>query len=160
MQAVKKFFLNLWNAATHRRGLSFYLSLASLVCALAMLILYYTTGITSFTAQLSGKVVALLWVCIVLAAVFAAFEIKLGKYVVYLFCFWTWLEYLISEASYISNVFVSIDGNSFTASFILTVVFGLLAWGCALAAAILQKAEIGSADVPSDKLTKEGKTQQ
>ena len=125
-----------------------------------MLILYNQTGITTFTPILSEKVVALLGVCIALSVLFAVFEIKLGKYLLYLFCFWMWLEYLISEASYISNVFVSIDGNSFSSNFILTVVFGLLAWLLALIAAILQKAEIGSAKNAASVMAEEAEIKQ
>ena len=84
-----------------------------------------------------------------LSVLFSVFEIKAGKYILYLFFLWGWLEYLISEAAYISNVFVSIDGNSFSVEFILTAVFGFIGWVAALVSAIVQKKEIGSAKEPA-----------
>lgn len=160
MQILNNFFRTVWKTARQKRGVGFYFSLAAFASALGMLILYNQTGITTFTPILSEKVVALLGVCIALSVLFAVFEIKLGKYLLYLFCFWMWLEYLISEASYISNVFVSIDGNSFSSNFILTVVFGLLAWLLALIAAILQKAEIGSAKNAASVMAEEAEIKQ
>lgn len=132
-------------AVTGKRGVSFFFCLASFACMVIMLILYRVTGITTFTPVLSGKVLALMYSCIVVSAVLCVFEVKLLKYALYILCFATWLEYLISEAFYITNVLVAIDGNSFTPAFILTVVFGLVGWACALTSAILQKNELPEA---------------
>ena len=126
---------------TRKKGVSFWFLAASLLCALAMLILYLRTGINTFTPTLSGKVLWMLWGCVGLAAALAIFEIKNGKYLLYLLSFWAWLELLVYNASYISNVLVGIDGNAFSAPFILTVLSGLQIWACALTSAILQKKE-------------------
>lgn len=132
-----------------KRGIPFYFMAASVLSAVIMLILYRTTGVTEFTPVLNGKVIALITAFIVLAVLLTVFEVKVLKYGLYLFGLFMWLEYVTSEVNYIANVFVSIDGNSFTPSFILTVLFGLLAWACVLASAILQKPEIGSAPAPA-----------
>lgn len=129
-----------------KRGRSFVYMAASLVLTAAMLIAYTATGITTFTPVLSGKVLALLWVCLILGAVLTAVEVKMGKYALYLLLLWMWLEYLFYNASYISNVLVGIDGNTFSAGFILTAGLGLLSWLFALLSAITQKNEFGSAD--------------
>lgn len=128
-----------------KRGISFYLTLLSILFTAAMLIVYTRTGITSFTPVLSGKVLTLLWVCAFLGAALSVLEIKMGKYALYLMLLWMWLEYLFYHASYISNVLVGIDGNSFGAGFLAAAALGLLAWLTALLAAIIQKNEIGSA---------------
>ena len=137
LQRIKK-------GASGKRGVSFYLLIASLVFTLVMLISYSRTGTNTFTPVLSQKVISRIWVCVALSALLAVWEIKNGKYILYLLSFWTWLEFLVYNASYISNVMVGIDGNLFSIGFLLTAVSGLLAWGLALASAILQKNEIGS----------------
>lgn len=130
---------------TAKRGISFYFIAASFVCALVTLILYLTTGITSFTPVLSGKVLALMWINLILNFAVAVVEVKPAKYAAYVIGLWAWLEFVISEMAYITNVFVSIDGNSFSVTFILTVVFGALSYVFALVSAILQREELGSA---------------
>ena len=141
---TESFFQRIKEGITRKKGVSFWFLAASLVCAAAMLILYLRTGTNTFTPTLSGKVLWMLGGCVVLAAVLAVFEIKNGKYLLYLLSFWAWLELMVYNASYISNVMVGIDGNLFSIGFLLTAVSGLLAWGLALASAILQKNEIGS----------------
>ena len=136
---------------TGEKGVSFWFLAASFLCALAMLILYTRTGSNTFTPALSGKVTAVLWICLALAAALALFEIKNGKYILYLLAFWVWLEFLVYNASYISNVMVGIDGNMFSAGFVLTAAAGLLAWACALASAVLQKNEVPGQDVSAGK---------
>ncbi|MGN0815031.1 MAG: hypothetical protein ACI4MH_07355 [Candidatus Coproplasma sp.] len=133
-----------------RRGLSFVFTISAAVFIIATLITYSATGITSFTPVLSSKVITIFSVALALIVLFALFEIKVGKYAAYLVCFWAWLEYVISEMPYISNVLVAIDGNSFSASFIVTVILGMLSWICILVAAIVQRGEIGSASQPEN----------
>ncbi|MBR6965610.1 MAG: hypothetical protein IKH81_00805 [Clostridia bacterium] len=129
--------------ASGKKGISFRFLAASLLCILIMLISYLQSGVNTFTPVLSGTVIALLVVCIVLAAVSCFFEIKNLKYILYLLSFWSWLKHLVYNASYISNVMVGIDGNLFTTGFLLTAVTGLFAWIFALVSAILQKNETG-----------------
>lgn len=157
MKTLKKILRTAWEEFFKRRGVSFYLTLVSLAFLIATLVTYATTGISTFTPVLSVKVITLLSVCMALALLFAAFEFKAGKYLLFLFCLWAWLEYFVSEAAYISNVLVSIDGNTFGIGFMLIVAFGALAWVSALVAAIVQKKEIGSGRAKkSDSMNAEG----
>ena len=91
---------------------------------------------------LSRKVLALMGICIAAGLLLSAVEIKNGKYVLYLLGLWMWLEFLVSQSSYISNVLVGIDGNQFSIGFLMTTVTGLLSWCCVLISAIIQKKEI------------------
>lgn len=137
----------LGNVIRQKRGRSFVLILASLAFTAAMLIAYTGTGVNTFTPVLSGKVLALLWVCVGLGVLLSVIEVKLGKYALYLLLLWMWLEFLFYNASFISNVLVGIDGNSFGAGFLATALFGLLAWLAALLSAITQKGELGSREL-------------
>lgn len=132
------------NGVTGKRGISFWFILISTISAAVMLIVYSHTGISTFTPILSHKVQMLLGICIVFGILLIIFEVKNGKYALYLLLLWTWLEFLLYEASYISNVLVGIDGNSFTTGFLFTVLSGLSAWLSALISAIIQKKEFGS----------------
>ena len=116
-----------------------------MLCSILMLGVYRMTGITTFTPNLSQTVLGLGIACIVLAAALLALPVKTVKYILYLLALLTWLKYLVSEASYISNVLVGIDGNSFSTAFFLTAGAGLAAWALALAGAIAQKKEFGTA---------------
>ncbi len=132
-----------------RRDGSFYFLLASLVLALIMLLTYITTGTNTFTPNLSDRVIGMLGGCIALGVLMAVFEVKNGKYLLYLLTLWTWLEFLVYNASYISNVLVGIDGNLFSTGFLTAAGCGLLSWAAALVAAIMQKNEVGCT-VPQD----------
>ncbi len=136
METLKKLLL--------KRGPSFYILSVSAVFALAALILYLATGTNDFTPSLSGKVIGLLCVTLIGAVLFSAFELKAGKYAVYLLGLWAWLEFIASQVNYLANIFVSIDGSTFSAGFIMTLVCGALSFGCALASAVVQREELGS----------------
>lgn len=134
-------------AVIRKRDASFWFTLMAVVLTAVMLIVYWKTGISTFTPSLSSKVRILLGINLILGVLLCLIEVKNGKYVFYLLMLWTWLEFLIYEASYISNVVVGIDGNSFSTGFIITAVSGLLACVCALIGAIIQKDEISLADI-------------
>lgn len=124
-----------------RRDASSWLAVAALALTIVMLVSYCLTGKSTFTPVLSTKVLAMMGGCILLDALFSLYEVKLGKYAMYLLGLWTWLEFLLSQLSYISNVLVGIDGNLFSIGFLLTTGAGLLAWISALVSAIRQKTE-------------------
>lgn len=124
-----------------RRDTSSWLAVAALALTIVMLVSYCLTGKSTFTPVLSTKVLAMMGGCILLDALFSLYEVKLGKYAMYLLGLWTWLEFLLSQLSYISNVLVGIDGNLFSIGFLLTTGAGLLAWIAALVSAIRQKTE-------------------
>ena len=140
------FFQRIREGITREKGVSFWFLAASLLSAAAMLMLYAQTGRNTFTPDLSGKLMRVLGVCVALGLALALCEIKNGKYILYLIVFWTWLEFLVYNASYISNVMVGIDGNVLSAGFLLTALAGLISWVCALISAILQKNEASFRD--------------
>lgn len=121
------------------RGISTFFMLAALICAFVALLIYVNTGVDQFSKELSGKVVAIWIVSVVLAVVFTVFEIKEGKYVVYVLSLWGWLSYFITQVNYIANLVADIDGNSVSATFVSIVLCGALAWIFALVSAIVQK---------------------
>lgn len=137
------FMERIGNMIRHKRSISFLFIALGVAFSAAMLIAYTLSGISTFTPVLSTKVIALEGICIGVGVLLALFEVKNAKYGLYLLSLWAWLEFLFYEASYISNVLVGIDGNQFSTGFILTAVFGLLAWVCTLVSAILQKQELG-----------------
>ncbi|MGN1021385.1 MAG: hypothetical protein ACI4O7_13560 [Aristaeellaceae bacterium] len=149
------FLQSIKGRVTEKRGVSFWFLIASLACSLTMLAAYTQTGTNTFTPVLSGKVLAMMKACIALGAAMAVVEIKNGKYLLYLLFFWTWLEFLVYNASYIANVLVGIDGNLFSAGFLLTAGAGLLGWALTLVSAIVQKREIGSRGVAEKHLQAE-----
>ncbi len=124
-----------------RRDASSHLAVTALVLTVVMLVSYCLTGRSTFTPVLSAKVLVMLGGCILLDAVFSLLEVKLGKFAMYLLGLWTWLEFLLSQLSYISNVLVGIDGNQLSIGFLLTTISGLLAWIAALLSAVRQKSE-------------------
>lgn len=153
---AESFIQKIKKGISEKRGVSFYFLAVSLVFSLAMLILYTRTGTNTFTPVLSNQVIVMVWGCVVLAAALCILEIKNIKYVLYLFSLWTWLTYLVFNASYISNVLVGIDGNLFSVGFLITAAFGMLAWVFALVSAIVQKQEIGSSPAAANKTRMEG----
>ena len=115
--------------------------LFSLALSAAMFVTYIVSGRTTFTPALSTKVLYLSAGSMVLAALLMVFPVKMGKYALYLLDLLAWLEMLVYQASYISNVVVGIDGNLFSIGFLATVFCGLAAWITALIAAVRQKSE-------------------
>lgn len=131
---------------------SVILLLVSMLFQLVSLIVYGTTGLTEFTAELSSAVLAFGILSLIsgagifLITVLGICEkytkkvLDIGIYVVYLFGLLAWLFYITSQVNYLVNIFVAIDGTKLTAAFILTVLFFLLAWVAALVSAILYRA--------------------
>ena len=145
MEKISKYFGN--------KGVSFYILLAASLCQVIGLILYGATGVTMFTAKLSTAVIVFGILFIILAiAVTVSNELKaggaigkkavgMGAYFVYLSGLLSWLFYVTGEVNYLTSIFVSIDGTSLTASFVLTVLFSALAWIGALVSAIIGRIE-------------------
>lgn len=109
------------------RGVSLYVSLTALACGIAAIALYSVTGVTSFTPELDYGLIAALAIGIALNAASSVLGEKLLKYACYIVYLFAWLQFIYVEITYIANVFVSIDGTSFTASFVLTFILCLLA---------------------------------
>ena len=98
------------------RGVGYYLTIPGLVLGIVALIMYNQTGVTSFSPALNQNAIICLSVGISLCAL-----------------------YLYSQVTYITNVFVAIDGNTFTADFIVTFVSFILAFVVTLLAGILTR---------------------
>lgn len=142
---------------------SVILLLVSMLFQLVSLIVYGTTGLTEFTAELSSAVLAFGILSLIsgagifLITVLGICEkytkkvLDIGIYVVYLFGLLAWLFYITSEINYLVNIFVAIDGTKLTAAFVLTVLFFLFAWVAALVSAILCKTAKKSSEVKIDE---------
>ena len=126
---------------TAKRRLPFIFAIAAEAFLIAAFILYIAAGKNTFTPVLSSKVITMMWISMILGMILCVFEIKILKHALFLLTFWTWLEYIFDQMSYISNVLVGIDGNSFHIGFIGTILCGLMAWVCALLSANMQKGE-------------------
>ena len=132
MNAVKSFFKN--------KGVGYYLLVPALICAVLSLILYHQTGITAFNPALSTTAIVCLWISAGLCLFSLILEIKPVKYAAYLICLFGFIGYIQSQITYITNVFVAIDGSSFSAGFIATAAAFALAFILMLLSAILTNA--------------------
>lgn len=110
-------------------------SLAALVLSLATLIIYIKTGRNEFNTSLSMQVIVPLGIMAAVELLSIFKGVQLLEYAAYLCGLYAWLEYLSSQVYYIVNVFVAIDGTTFSASFLATVICGMLSWIAALIAA-------------------------
>lgn len=115
----------------------------SIVLTVIAVSLYATMGATTFNPEIDGKVVAVLIVEIVIGAVSLVFQAKLGEYASYLILLYGLVAYISTQVNYIANVFVAIDGETFSAAFLCTLLclaFGMIA---GLVAAILNPEPLG-----------------
>ena len=119
------------------KGLGYYLTIPALICGVAAVLSYKKTGITQFNPELSKTAIVCALAAVALCAVSLVFEFKPVKYIAYLLFLYAFLGYVQSQVTYIANVFVSIDGNTFTPGFIFTTVLYVLAFVLMLLAAAL-----------------------
>jgi hypothetical protein len=124
-----------------KKGLGDIFLLVALIATVCSLILYIKTGITVFNPKLSNSVIASLIAALVLEALLLAIGSKIGKYVVYLLLLYSLIEYINTQATYIANIFVAIDGSTFSAGFICTIISFILGVAGALVSGILAKDE-------------------
>ena len=129
MDFIKKFLSG--------KGVGYYLTLPAIIFGILAIVMYGKTGITDFNTQLSTGVLVCGWIGVGLLIISLAFEFKPVKYVAYLLFLFAFFAYIQTQATYIANVFVSIDGNTFTGGFIATVVFYVLSFVVTLLAAAL-----------------------
>ena len=118
------------------RGLGFFLALPVAVCAVAAVLLYRKTGVTEFSPALYPSVLWSAWAAAALSLVSLFINWKPVKYLSYLLALYSFIQYLSSQATYIVNVFVSIDGTTFSSGMIATSVMYLLSIVLGLTAAI------------------------
>ena len=131
MEIVRNFF--------KEKAPGFYVSLASLVCALVALIVYVARGGDTqnlspvSTAAVVVLVIALITNVGVLVKDFG--YLAYVPYILYVVTFGIWLN---SEMAFVSNVLTAIDNNGFDAAFIVMVVFLVLAIACGFAATVMK----------------------
>lgn len=126
-------YLNLRERA-HEKG---FLQLACAgVLYLVVFFLYRATGKNEFAPDLSVKAQNAWLAAGILSLVLLPLRSKALTYIAYLCGLYAWLEFLVSQINYIANVFVAIDGSSFSKAFLATAVLGLAAWILAVAAAV------------------------
>ena len=112
------------------KGLGYFLALPTVILAVASILLYRKNGITEFSPNLNQRAIYAAWAAAALSAASLALDHKIIKYAAYLAALYACMEFLSSQVTYIANVFVSIDGTSFSSGMLQT-------FGCFLAAAVV-----------------------
>ncbi len=124
------------------KGLSDIFLALSLISSIIALIMYYQSGITDFTISLSSAVTGSLIAIIVLSVIFLVFSSKIGKYLTFVLWIFAFVSYISNQVNYIANVFVAIDGSSFSGGFICCMIFFIVGIASSLVSGILAKDEI------------------
>ena len=124
-----------------KRGASLWLALAAMAAGVAAYFLYAKFGITEFSPALSMSAVIALWVGAGLSLLGAVLHWKPIKVLAYLVYFYALFGFIGSQVTYIVNIFVSIDGTTFSAGFLATAAAFLVAILAALVSAIVTKSE-------------------
>ncbi len=131
MNRIKSFFKG------KRTG--YYLMFAALASGIAALATYLNTGVGEFTPKLDGAVTLSYAIFAVFCAAALILDLRIIKYLCFSTGLFALLRFIVFDINYITNLLVSIDPTPVTAGFVLTVVFGIIAMGTALAAGILTK---------------------
>ena len=129
MEKIKKFLAG--------RGVGYYLTLPAILFCIAAVCLYSRTGVTSFNPELNKNAIAYVVAGLALCAVSLVVDFKPIRYIAYLFCLYAFMWFIFSQVTYIANVFVAIDGYTFTAGFIATAVMYVLSFVFTLMSGIL-----------------------
>lgn len=121
------------------KKISTYLLAGVVVLNIIALCLYVNLGVSVFVPTLSGAAITFMVLGIVLPFAAAFSPYKLQFIALYAFNLLACFQYLSSQASFIANVFVGIDGTSFPASFFIIVIFELIAAALSLVAMFFVK---------------------
>lgn len=121
------------------RTLGFYVTIPAILFAVAGLLAYRAYGVTEFSPELSPSAQLGFVAGIVLCLVSLVLEYRPVRFFGYLALLYGCLTCMTAQATYIVNIFVSIDGTTFSDGFIMTAAFSVLAWLTALVATILTK---------------------
>lgn len=129
------------------RGVGYILTFPAIIFAILAAVFYKNNGVTEFNPELNSAAMSFMWAGVALSAVSLVIDIiplevaeefvkplRIAAYLLYLYAF---LQFIMSQVTYISNVFVAIDGNTFSGGFIATLVFYVLAIVLTLVAACL-----------------------
>ncbi len=122
------------------KSVGFYLMLGAILCTLIGLILYLSIdGTSAYLKEISNAAVCLYVAGMVLSLVAIFVPFKIAYLLVFCITLSAPLVFLTSQASFIVNVITAIDGQSFSAAFILGAVFPFISAGLILASLILVK---------------------
>lgn len=129
------------------RRIGYYFTLPAFVFAILGLI-FYRKGYNLQFGVISEEAVKVYIAGIIVCAVAFLADFKEIKFISLCLLVYAFLVSLTSQANYITNVLVSIDGNSFTANFLCGAVFGLLGWLFELLALIFTRGTIFNVGLP------------
>ncbi len=115
--------------------------LIALALGVVGLLAYIRSGVTEFTPSLSREALIGFGIGVGLSFISLFLNWKALRFCAYLALLYALLKSVSVQATYIVNVFVSIDGNSFSPGFLLTAVGTLLAAVAALIAACSRSGE-------------------
>ena len=118
------------------KGVGWFLAVPVAIFAAAAAILYQKTGVTEFSPALYPTALYTAWGAAALSVISLFLNWKPLKYATYLLALYSFIQYIASQATYIVNVFVSIDGTTFSSGMIATASAYLLAIVVGLIAAI------------------------
>ena len=124
------------------RSLGFYLAFPAMIIGIITIFLYKKIGVTVFSPTLNKETILFLILGVLFTAISVGISFipfgyvnmftKLVRFIAYLMYLYAFIMFIYSQLNFIANVFVAIDGNSFSSTFILTIVFYILA--CVLTA--------------------------
>ena len=123
---------------------SFFLLISGFLFALLSLILYAVFGKTIFNPELDPLVFVFLGIGMTWS--FSAFFLpnKLTESFSFFFYLLAFLFYLKTQVTYIANIFVAIDGTTFSASFLMTFLSFFLSMVLSVLAMSFEKKELPS----------------
>ena len=116
----------------------YYLMIPALVLAVLAFIFYRNSLDTKFGSVSASAEITFI-IGIVLCALSLILDFREIKFIACAVLFYACLDSISSQANYITNVLVSIDGNSFSTGFICASVFAMSAWIIALIASKMTK---------------------
>lgn len=133
MEIIKKLIKN--------KGISDIFLIVSLICAIVALPCYINSGITEFKATLDSKVINSMIFLIVIDGCLLVVSSKIVKYIEAALYIFTLISYISTQATYLANVLVAIDGTSLSGGFIACMVCLVLGFIASLLSGIFAKDE-------------------
>ncbi len=122
-----------------KRGASLWLALVAIFFGVAAYFLYSKYGVTEFSPTLDKSAVIAVWIGVALGLVGIVTNWKPVKVLSYLAYFYALFGFINSQATYVANIFVAIDGTTFSKGFIMTAAAFVLAIITALVTVIVTK---------------------
>ena len=102
-------------------------------------------GIVMLAAVILYEVIAVAVIAIVLGYAAAVLHFQALYFLACLLNLHVFLQFIVTQLRYISNVLVAIDGTTFTPAFLCTAVLMAIVWLASLAAAIIAAVKGGRA---------------